>query len=167
MDARKLKVILLKVVSMLFLLLICSTVISQGLRSINSAFTWKLAKLPGLRFLAQFEGWHRIDIATVCAVGLLLVEYFVLITALRYYLVPGAMRSENPSNWNPENDRTLTWIGFVALTLGETLLFFVGVMGDESGWDSAGVLTALVGSLLYMSSIVFIAYFTVRIERGN
>lgn len=166
MDAQKLKIILLKILATLFLLGVCGTVISQGVRTVNPAFAWKLAKLPGLSFLGNFQGWHRLDLANVMAVGLLVVEYFVLVTALRYFLVPGTMENRHKLDWNVINDRILTWLGFVGLTVGEAMLFFVGAMSNESGWDGSSPLTAFLGALLYMLTIVFVAYFTVRIERG-
>lgn len=170
MDAHKLKRILLKILASIFLLLICGTVISQGLRSVNAGFAYRLAKIPGLGFLADFSGWHRLDIANVVAVGLLLLEYLVLVTAMRYFLVPGAMQDGDGLNWNPANERTLTWIGFVVLTGLQAFLFFVGILSDESSWDGVGGfvggLTALAGSLLYMVAMIGVAYFTVRIERS-
>ncbi len=166
MDARRLKVLAFKAVSLLFLLLVCCTVIAQGLRSMNSLFSSRLAKFPGLRFLQRWEGWHRLDVANVIAVALLLIEYVVLVTAVRYFLVPSTM--EGGGDWKPENDRALTWTGFVGLVLGEAFLFYLGVMNNESGWDEGGSLSvALAGSLVYTLSIVFVAYLTVRLERRS
>jgi hypothetical protein len=165
MESQRLKALLFKVFSLPFLLLICTTVIANGLRSMSGYFAGRLSSWPGLGFLAAYEGWHKLDVAGVVAVGLLALEYFLLVIALRYFLVPGAMKDTD--NWLPENERILAWVFFVVLTLGEALCFFRGVLYSETGWDEGpAVLTGLAGSLLYMIVVVGVAYLTVRFERS-
>ena len=166
MDARRLKTLAFKAVSLVFLMVICCTVIAQGLRLIHPLFTGRLARIPGLRFLERWEGWHRLDLANVVAVVLLVVEYVILVKAVRYFLVPASLRDSD--DWNARNDRTITWVGFVGFVLFEGFLFFLGVLKNDSGWDEgSSVFVGVVGTFLYTMSIVFVAYLTVNLERRS
>ncbi|MEO1527977.1 MAG: hypothetical protein AAFX06_21295 [Planctomycetota bacterium] len=124
------------------------TVVADGLRASIDVFATRLNKLPvpGAGMLAQFDGFDRIDIASVTALILC-----VTVSYLWYRIfieLSGHGRFNNPD----QRQMILMWFfGVMAIVIivGDALIFLAGMTGQASGWGGSSQPMCIGATVVY------------------
>lgn len=128
------------------------SIIAEGLRILVPPLGQKLWKLPLLTFLRDYEETHRLDLAPVMSVFILIAVFVLWEQVLEIWLV----RQEKGSAWLMDNKAILI-VGLGSLVLGADIcLFYVGVV--QSGWGGVSFsFSALIATAAYLGVLVFVS----------
>ena len=145
-----------------FFALVYFAVISEGLRVVAAATTFKLHKLPIPSFasLADFEEGSRLDVAHFLALALLLAVWYFGEKAIQLWLRPG----EVEEGYDYDNYRRLvTTLAAMAIG-GDAVCFYVAV--TEMGWGSSSFsFTGIVATMTYISVLLFVSLVSVNLKK--
>jgi hypothetical protein len=142
------------------------TVISQGIRSLLDVGRRKFCDLdiPGASWLAHWNVWHRLGVAHLLAVGLMLVVYYVFTNTIRALLFGEDGHGERIQN--AEANQLLFFIGTLVFLFVEPILFFYGLRtGGARGRGGPPDFILFVFSLGYLFLIVFVCHWKVLTEK--
>lgn len=145
--------ILWEVAGLGFLALIYLLVTAQGLAELAPAvFGQRMSKLPGFGVMAGFQGWHRLTVGHVAALGLMLfviVSWCLLIR--EWVLVHGNRLDED--FWKVRNTRLAWRVAGLALLAADGLLFYRGLVEINSWSSSSGYSSAFVLTIVYVAAL--------------
>lgn len=129
----KLKLIGWKCLTIPILGYVYGTVNSEGFRFVPS-LNKKLHTLPGLDFLYDLEGWHKADLALVCAISLLFFVCYCLPKLLRIQLMKNPELYDEA--WKSKSVETFLVIVGTIIVLCDAAIFYAGL--TKITWGSSG-----------------------------
>ena len=161
-----LKAWLVKLVSIPILALIYWIVVAEGLRLMHPVFGTPLSKLPvpGFGLFARYQATYRFDLGHIAAMGIFMCSMILWVLIMKDLFVKNERPDEEPST-RFIRQRILRTLGLSMLG-GDLVLFFVGVSQSVGGVLGGGmeIFPSLVLTVVYGSSIVFLAYLFVSLR---
>ena len=144
--------------------LVYYAVASDGLRvTLPTAFAVKLERLPlpFVHLLADDEFGHKLDIASVLSVILVVGVCYVWERLIEILILNETTLAESQPHTHSDRKRFFLMLLGPVLLFADAALFFLGVQKHTSWSASAGgVLPALVATVLYVALIVTAAFVT-------
>jgi hypothetical protein len=144
-----------------FLALIYLLVTSQGLTELSPPiFGQRLARLPGFGWLANYQGWHRLTVGHVGAMGLMVfvaVAWFLL--ARDWLLTQG--NKLDAAQWNLRNARVFWRVAGLGLLFADGVLFFRGLVEMSSWTASPSYFSAFVLTVVYLCALMVFSFVSV------
>ena len=132
------------------------TVVADGLRNSLSVFATRISKLaiPGIGIMAEFDGFDRIDIATVTAlimcVTVSYLWYRIFIELSGHGRFVGGTGSQNVLMW------VFAAIAAV-LIVGDAFIFYAGMSGQAaSGWGTQSNSVCIGATIVYAVGLAFL-----------
>ncbi|MEO1616657.1 MAG: hypothetical protein AAFV88_12445 [Planctomycetota bacterium] len=132
------------------------TIVADGLRSTLAVFATKLSKLPipGAGVLAEFDGFNRIDIASVTALILCVTVSYI------WYRVFIELSGNGPLGRRGPGADILVWVlGVIAaiLVIGDAFIFYAGMSSQaSSGWNSTPQFVCIGATVVYTVGLAFL-----------
>lgn len=150
-----------EIVGLSFLALIYLLVTSQGLTELSpSVFGQRMSKLPGFAWMAGYQGWHRLTVGHVAAVGLMIfvtVAWFLLVRD--WLLTRGNQLDE--WEWRIRNASLFWRIAGLGLMFADGVLFFRGLV-EINNWSlSPDYFSAAVLTVVYLSALMVFSFMSV------
>lgn len=158
-----LKYLLWQLLTKLVLGVVYFVLIAEGMRQVLPMLGTRLAKFPGLSFLNDFEGLHKLDLAHVMSILVLIFVWMQWRELLLAWLSPDDQ--ENSLGWRPRRHREISvGLGVVVLTVDAALFYYA--MADLS-WDGSWFsLTALLATAAYVAILIFVTLISINLHRA-
>lgn len=132
------------------------TVVADGLRNSLSVFATRLSKLPipGIGIMAEFDGFDRIDIATVTALIMCVTVSYL------WYRIFIELSGHGRFAGGSGRQDILMWV-FAAiaavLIVGDALIFYAGMSGQTaSGWGAQSSTVCIGATIVYAVGLAFL-----------
>ena len=137
--------------------------IGDGFRTIIPALGQKLWKLPGLASLYDFQETHRLDMAHVLAVFMLIAVWYLWERLLVLWL--SRMENYDCDGWDPVAHFQLVLALGVTVLGADAALFYAAM--SRVGWRG-GIfsLTALIATVAYLAVVIFVTFVTVTLKHA-
>lgn len=138
-------------------------VISEGLRVLVPALGQKLSKLaiPGAWMLAEDEAGHRLDLAHIFALFLLIAVFHLWAEVIRSWLRPDDPEDEG---FDPDNYFRLVATLAVVILGADAFLFFYSV--TQMGWTGGEIsFTAILVTAAYVAVLIFVSFVSVNLRQ--
>jgi hypothetical protein len=136
--------------------------ISEGLRLVIPALGQKLWKLPGLSILRNYEETHRLDLAPVFAIVLLIAVFYLWCRVLEGWIFPDhdlQTLGRHPGRYR------LFIITLGSVVLGADLVLFYVSM-TSMGWKGVVFsLPALLATAAYAACVIFVSFVSVALHK--
>lgn len=132
------------------------TVSAEGLRAQLPVMSTRLSRLPvpGAGYLAGFDGWDRLDLATVTALGLCAAVTMIWIRVFEALMSAGGLAERFARR--PALTAALAAVVLV-IVLGDLTIFFAGLSAkSHSGWSQTAWYVAPLASVLYVAGLALI-----------
>lgn len=138
---------------------------AQGLRMAMPIFATRLWKLPipGVSYLANYEGLYRLDLAHVFALILLFSVWYLWIVLVKTLLYGNYLAPDPKMNQKTYFCFLFTLAGI--LTLGDALLFYSGLSERvDTLWGTANPIVPILATIVYMAILAFVALVHVHLQ---
>ena len=134
---------------------------AEGLRLVIPSSAQRISKLPFLGSFDGYEGWHRLSLAHILAL-LLVVSCFLLWTmVLESWLTPGEAEAEG---FDPERLRRVMVPLAVVILGGDGFLFYCGI--SAGGWSGSAVSgSALIATTVYAALVILTCLVSVILKQ--
>jgi hypothetical protein len=139
------------------------SVISDGLRILLPDLGKKLYKLPipYANLLENDEVGHRLDLAHVFALFLLIAVFFLWSWLIRTWLRPG---EEEDDGWDATNYQRLVFALAVVIISADTFIFYRALVEYDWGGGSVST-TCVVATVAYAAIQVFVSFVSVVLDQ--
>ena len=134
-------------------------IIAEGLRMLVPPLGQKLHRIPGLAALAQYEETHKLDLAPLFAMFLLVGVFYLWSRLIQLWIEAdrGAY-----VDWLGDRETTLVLLLGAVILLADAILFYVAMA--EFSWGSMFSLTALIATAAYVAVLIFVSYVSVNLH---
>lgn len=147
--------------TMKFLLFVVYTsIIREGFTMFMPPTAQKLSRFPGASFLADYEATHKLDVAFVLSVVMLVAVFYFTQRALRFWLYGSG---ESPAKAYQLRQEYFIATGAIALLTIDAVLFYTAVTTGSWGGGSFS-LSAVLATAAYVLVLLFAAKSTVTMN---
>ena len=137
------------------ILVVYLTVVAEGLRLLLGVFGTRLSRtaIPGAGILEQFDGWNRVDIASVTALILCVTVSYVWFRVFNEL----SGRGDLAQGGTPQVVLLLLSIIAAILVIGDALIFYFGLSSQaSSGWTETPQYVCVGATVLYSVGLAFL-----------
>ena len=146
-----------------FLLLIFMRVTALGFIELSpSIFGEKLSRLPGLAPLARFEGWHKLTIGHLFAVGLMAFVMIAWHYLARDYLLANGNRFR-AGMWKLDNASFFLRAAGLLLLFCDVTLFYIGFLNVSSWSTVPKYFPGLVVTAMYQAGFMVFTFLSTHL----
>ncbi len=137
--------------------------IAEGMRQVLPVLGTKLSKIPGLGILNEYEGLHKLDLAHVLSIMVLLIAWILWRILLLAWL--SHEPEQNEFGWKPRRHQELVTILGAVMLITDAALFYYA-MADLSWNGSWFSITALFATAGYVTILIFVTFYSITLSRA-
>lgn len=149
-----------KVVTMLILGPIYIAIISEGLRTLIPALGQRISRIPFLDFFDDFDATHRLDLAHLMSLVLLIAVWWLWDRLLTIWL-GGDFDAQG---FNAELFKKIIYILGTTIVGTDACLFFLSV--TQSTWGGSSFsFSAILATACYLAILIFVSFVSCVLRR--
>ncbi len=137
--------------------------IAEGIRQVLPTLGIKLSKIPGLGLLSEYEGIHKLDLAHLLSIIILIFAWIQWRELLLVWLSPEPEQSA--FGWRPRRHQEITVILAAVVLISDGLLFY-SAMADLAWNGSWFSITAFIATVVYVAILVFVTFVSINMKRA-